>query len=265
MQKNKKIDELDRGVVIACDKSQEWILPFWKYHYGMHNNYPVFAVDFGMSEKGSAFCKKHFIYHKLEVSDYPKVAKKEEVDPSIRKKWEKLHYPNCWNDRMQWFKKPSALAKSPFNKSIWVDLDTEVLGPLAPIFESCNSGLGLIQETDTILAFVKQNGLIPRNQSFFSSALIVFEKGNKVITKFLEQAPIRNHLFFGDQELLCDIIHQLKYEVTTLPNKYLKEIGESGEDTALIKHFAGSNGKNHLRDRIETYQALPFLQEQFVL
>ena len=73
-------------------------------------------VDLGMSHYGKTFCSERGevipLQMDLAFSD----------GESVRDK------------RHSWFKKPFALLLSPFAHSIWLDLDCEVLGSLAPLF-----------------------------------------------------------------------------------------------------------------------------------
>ncbi len=46
------------GILIGCDRNQEWLLPWWWDHYSAHNAYPVAFADFGMSKKALAWCRE---------------------------------------------------------------------------------------------------------------------------------------------------------------------------------------------------------------
>ena len=40
-----------KGIIVASDMQQEWLLPWWWEHYTRFNSFPVAFIDFGMSKE----------------------------------------------------------------------------------------------------------------------------------------------------------------------------------------------------------------------
>ncbi len=89
---------MNQGVMTGCKESHEKYLESWFENYSKHNNYPVTFCDFGMSEKARTFCKKHGTI--LQASS-----------------------------------KVIALPKSPYENTVWTDINCEIKQTLCPLFE----------------------------------------------------------------------------------------------------------------------------------
>jgi len=50
----------EKGVLIACDEKQEWLLSWWWENYSQENALPVTLVDLGMSREAKLWCEKRF-------------------------------------------------------------------------------------------------------------------------------------------------------------------------------------------------------------
>ena len=101
-----------QGIIVGCDKAQEWLLPWWWQHYSKLNSYPVAFADFGMTEKAIAWVSERGRYIKL-----PAAAPLKEVSPERPEFRERTQ-----EKRGAWFKKPLACLYSPFPESLWIDL-----------------------------------------------------------------------------------------------------------------------------------------------
>jgi len=157
---------MKEGVIIGCDHKAEWLLPWWWKHYSAHCNYPVTLIDFGMSAKGKKFCRNHgaCISLDIDVSSYVNTIKPK------GKNYENICGPKCQKHRFPWFKKPFACLKTPFEKSLWIDLDCQIEGSIAPIFNALDN--------ETELALVSENPLIQnmwRSNGFLQPGEIVYK------------------------------------------------------------------------------------------
>ncbi len=78
------------------------------------------------------------------------VKEREEIDSSIAYDWEAYYGEQFWISRRAWFKKPLACLRSPFKRTIWIDLDCEVLGSLRGLFDTCQNPSGIALAKDQI-------------------------------------------------------------------------------------------------------------------
>src|SRR6266404_4365778 len=118
-----------RGIIVGANQHCAWLLPWWWRHYARHNTYPVTFFDFGLSEDVIAWCRERGEVIRFNPDTIAMPAK-EEIDPQNRAKWEMLYGEAIWSARQGWFCKPVACVQSPYEETLWLDLDCEVCGPL---------------------------------------------------------------------------------------------------------------------------------------
>jgi len=218
------------GIIVGSDLTQEWLLPWWWDNYQKHNGHPVAFVDFGMSSEKKEWCKERGEFIPLQVADIF-VAEKEEIDAKLFSEWENQFGKNFWNCRNAWFKKPLACLQSPFKRTVWIDLDCEIRGPIGELFE-CDS-----------IALLKERW----DAWIYNSGVIAFTHGLKLIETWADQSFEKNQLFRGDQELLSQIIREMKYPVKELDEKYNWSRCYGDNTEALIYHWHGELGRNVIR------------------
>jgi hypothetical protein len=222
------------GVIVGCDESQEWLLNWWWKNYVEENSLPVAFADFGMSDSAKEWCKERGTLVPLSFKGL-QVATRDQVDPSLRTEWEKALSP-FWGSRQAWFKKPFALLNTPFPRSIWLDLDCEVLGPLEPIFKFIDpkSKMGLVRA---------------RHEApiVYNSGVIVFENDSPLLTLWAESALCQNDQFLSDQDALSQIILDGGYEVGEVPEIYNWLMCRGVHIGAVICHWAAQWGKAYIR------------------
>lgn len=223
------------GIVVGSDLTQEWLLPWWWRHYNAFNPYPVVFVDFGMSEKMKAWCREHGKLIPLLVADIF-VADKQEIDPRLVDEMEKACGKNFWPSRHAWFKKPLACLQSPFRKSIWIDLDCQVRGPVSRLFDLCEESLAIAVDPCHLLSY--------------NSGVMVFKHGLDILETWADQAFERNHEFRGDQDVLTAIIHEKNVKITEVPAIYNWSRCSQANPDAVILHWHGPQGKSEITHQI---------------
>lgn len=225
----------EKGIVVATDQTQEWLLPWWWENYRKHNDYPVAFVNFGMSFEKKAWCKERGELIPLFVADIF-VKEKEEIDPSICADWEKEFGTKFWPCRNAWFKKPLACLQSPFKHSIWIDLDCEIRASLAGLFERIRT-----------VSLVKERSGPP---AIYNSGVILFNHGHPLIEEWADQSFEKNQSFAGDQDILSHIIAEKKYPVDELPACYNWSRYHEDHPDVVIHHWHGEFGRSVIRHQI---------------
>ena len=226
-----------RGVLVGCDRSQEWLLSWWWDNYRQKNTLPVAFADFGMSGAGRTWCEERGCLLPILIDGY-KVAVKEEIDPFLLKEWEHSISP-FWDSREVWFKKPFALLHAPFLQTLWMDLDCEVLDNVESAYEYidpiCKMGLARVRDPENEEA-------VPYN-----SGVIVFEKDSPILEKWAETSFSQNHKFLGDQDVLSHIIFKEGYTVGEVPQIYNWLMFRGVHVGAKILHWAAVWGKEYIK------------------
>lgn len=221
------------GILVGTDESQEWLLPWWWKNYKEENTLPVAFADFGMSKKAKRWCKNRGLL--LEIEEL-RVAVKKEIDPLLVAQWEKTAAP-FWDLRGAWFKKPLAFLKTPFEKTIWLDLDCEVLGALEPLYDYVDS------EVKMAICPVRDPEVM-REFTPYSSGVVVFEKNAPMIFEWAQQDSA---LFLGDQDALSKVIFEKGCLVRELPEIYNWRMCGGVRMNAVVLHWAADWGKAYIR------------------
>ncbi len=227
-----------QGIIVGSNQSQEWLLPWWWENYKKHNQYPVAFFDFGLTSDMKKWCREKGPLIQLPQSDVF-IKDKEEIPPSTALDWESRHGETFWNYRKTWFKKPLACLQSPFEKTIWIDLDCQIQSSLEPLFQ-IDSSLALSRDMDAPCPYYP----------VYNSGVIVFHKNNPLLKEWATLAFEQNDLYMGDQDLLSKIIFEKKYPIIELEPLYNWSIFHGLNPEATIIHWICDLGKNLLRDRI---------------
>jgi hypothetical protein len=228
----------DQGIIIGCDRRQEWLLPWWWKHYSMHNSFPVAFADFGMSENALSWCKKRGEYLSLPSA---KILCENQVDPLKKDNWESRYGKGIWLSRSAWFAKPFSLLLSPFSMGIWIDLDCQINGKLDPLFNSLIFGaeIGLVREPHFVQTYDRKMGFLLPEEIHYNSGVIVFRQNANILHQWVEEAMTNNEQYPGDQQALCRAIYKHRPALIELPDTFnwLRFLGPQPE--ALIFHHSG--------------------------
>lgn len=231
----------ENGVVVGSDRSQEWLLPWWWENFTKHNHHPVTFVDFGLSAEKKEWCLEKGELVSLPFLDFL-VKDKEEVVVDTANGWETHYGDNFWQYRKAWFKKPLACLQSPYKKTVWLDLDCEVLGPIQDLFTACEHPSGI--------AIAKDQISDTSATTIYNSGVIAFQRNATLLAAWAEHSLENNGAFRGDQDLLSQIIFDSGTPVCELPARYNWNIGYGLNPEAVICHWIGDKGKNVLRDQL---------------
>ncbi len=227
---------MTKGVLVGCDQNQEWMLQWWWTHYSRHNPYPVAFIDLGMSKEAKKWCQSKGYWIRVDAPPdfvYPKSL----ISPELVEEWEQVYGPYLWHGREKWFYKPYALQQTPFDETIWVDLDCEITGPLAPLFQKIHlhSKMALALDIDTA------------DDVVYNSGVIAYHRTSPLLSLWADLAFHQNDRFLGDQDILTHIIHHENIEVAELSSKYNWVIRSGINFEAIILHWAGKWGKDVIR------------------
>lgn len=219
---------MEWGVVVAADQGAEWLLSWWWECYSKHHKEKVAFVDFGMSEKAKLWCRKRGILIPFEgATDF--VVPKEELSLTRQKKWEAVYGPKVWQGRSSWFKKPLAMLQSPFEKSVWLDLDCEVCKPLDAIFEGVGEGmLGAVR--------VQKRG-------HYNSGVIVYDKDAPLLRAWADACLKKHGSSISDETVLSQLIRKNQYPFKELPCEFNWMMGWGYHRDLIVAHWAASWGK----------------------
>lgn len=218
------------GVIVAADSQQEWLLKWWWNHYRECNSHPVTFFDLGMSTSARLFCEKRGEVIPLSLPD----SWFQDPSPTLVSEW-KLTYPGpILHKRKAWFSKPFALQNSPYERTVWIDLDCQVRQSIAPLFpytiDKNADGFSVV--------------LIEHEQNHYqNSGVLAARRHSPVTHAWAENARTKNHLFQGDDDLLVSTIRENHYKTSFFPMTYNYPTILPGYENAAIRHYVGPTGK----------------------
>ena len=226
-----------KGVIVGTDRAMEWLLPWWWKYYSLHNDFPVTFIDFGMSQKALRFCKERGLVIPCAMAGlktYSEEIFKEE------KGWP---VDNIRDWRGVVFKKPFAMSFSPYDTTVWMDLDCEVCSSILPLF--------CLLSPESDFAITKHEG----GQGIYcNSGVVVFKKGSSTLEAWKSFCLLEAQKFFADDVALTHLIVSKKVSITELPLKWNWLMHYGPNPFALICHWACEPGKEFIKKH-EGFQA----------
>jgi len=233
------------GVIVGCDEKQEWLLSWWWNHYSAHNTYPVTFFDFGLTPAQKKWCKERGRLLSLTESDF--IKERDEIRSTLVNAWEKRYPDKFWESRKAWFKKPMACLQSPYRKTIWVDLDCEIVKSLTPLFHASDPAkIGLAKDRTAPAPLY----------SIYNSGVIVFPSHHPLLLEWARQAMEKNHLFRGDQDLLSAIVSKNPDCIYELDPIFNWSIASGQHQDIAVYHWMGDAAKAILQSKIALDQLI---------
>lgn len=243
------------GVIVGCTNSQEWLLPWWWMHFRMHEDCPVTFIDFGnMSHEARTFCSKRGALVTLEISDRF-ITSIKDLGIEATTIW-KSKGLDLEASRSAWFRKPFACLYSPYQRTLWIDLDCQVRKSIRPIFEFCENswGISIKPEPPAIQQSDELKGILCYGETEYNTGVIAFKHGCSIIQEWAKICIDRSDAFCGDQEALSRMAFERDIELPNLlpiHNCRLKD--EIDVRAAIIFHWLGI-GKEYIKAQIEVMQ-----------
>lgn len=134
------------------------------------------------------------------------------------------------------------MKKTPFQETIFMDLDCHVKGKIDDIFYHAKNGFSVA--LDIINRFTKTDVA-------YNTGVIVYHKKNKIVDLWCKGVA-DNHAFYrSDQDLLermLDLNEKLKFDI--LPNHYHWPRLMGKNDKAIILHYTGGEGNKEIKKMI---------------
>lgn len=233
------------GVIVGCDENQEWILPWFWNHYSTHNTLPVLFVDFGLSAEAAQWCKQRGKVISLP-SQLPEMKPRIALDPGIVERWEAAYGTGFWKARSCWFKKPFALLQTPFEKTLWLDLDCEVKDDVSPLFSSFTEEISLVPEPRYAQEHMRAFSIRNEKEIIYNSGVVLFRHGSPTILEWAIESMHRADAFWSDQHLLSRLILERQTHVTELSQLYNWYMAFGKNEQARIIHRLGDPGKEYI-------------------
>ena len=172
-----------------------------------------------------------------------------QITQAQKEKWQDLHPDEIWNDRAIWFKKPLFLSMTPFEHSVWIDVDAEVKNPLTPLFDYLkDSHFAVCQDVPRGIAVRREKGLLLTDENAFLTGVIAYHSTSPLLKKWTENCLTRNDVFFSEQDALNRTIYEEKIPLEILPSgfNYAPCTDCPLPENLVIYHHPFTVGKNQI-------------------
>ena len=206
------------GVLTGCDESYEWMLKwFWK-HYSKTNTLPITFLDFGISKSARIWCEKRMHVIPCRVSG---TLEKDTLSFPLPNQWPKERRELRLRQRKFWFTKICSLLKTPYSRSLWIDIDCKFLEKINDIFDLSDNPHGIALSIDpTALLAWKEYGLLKPNAKGYLAGFILFKRNSSLIEKWVLGCQRKYSLEYSEQSLINSIIEEEGLDIPLVPKKY---------------------------------------------
>lgn len=200
------MQDCKKGIIVGCCAKQEYLLPYFYLNLRLHSDLPITFFDFGMSPFGKAFCEKRGTVIAIEHS----IKKGDSNDPFfIIKKG--------------WYKKPLACNRSPYELSLWLDLDCKIHKNFDAIFEELNDHHFAIAKSpqETKKSYVRK--LLKKKLkaiAFYNSGVIAFKKNSPILKEWIRYCKKMHTYCRGDEDTLSYLLSLKKHPFHILASSY---------------------------------------------
>jgi hypothetical protein len=242
------------GVLVGTDVSQEWLLVWFYEQFRKHNpTCPIAFADFGMTSDAHAWCKERGTVFRVEGFSLCHAENGEFVFRNELWQANPLNVADVPPERQYLFYKPIAFAQSPFQRTLWLDLDCQVRGDLSSLLNLPLSPGGVAVASSGKSFFVKNQ---TKNLIFlidkYNSGVMLAETDSELVKDWRALADGR-FLFPTDEEILSFLMARHEVQISQLEFKYNWPVHFWGEnEEALIYHWIAKEGKSALRKLIST-------------
>ncbi len=227
------------GVIVASDMKQEWILKWWWVHYSKHNDSPVTFFDLGMSKSAIIWCKSKGTVIPFSLPDST-ISKKSDIPPDIQKQWEGSYSKRIWDCRIEWMHKPFIILQSPYDRTIWIDIDCEVKDSLSSLFDYCN--------TDDGISLIKLN---LKANTVINSGVVVAKRLALAFTYWAEAVLEKHHITMSDETALIEAQKKHPIKITPLPFGFNFLNFWKTNSPVSVYHHGGGVGKREILKQIK--------------
>jgi len=224
------------GIMIGSDHALESWIPFWFANYSKYNNFPITVADFGMSLEMRKWCEKRW---EVITVDLPLSLFKNRM-PLIQQKLSRKGKLRP-QKRYCWFRIPFALLKTPYRRTIWMDLDCLVMGKIDELFGYAENPFGVALGEDNRPEKIKTKievGIIKPGEKHFNCGVMPYLHGTELIQQWAASIIEKEGYYLGNQVFFLELLSERGINLPTLPKKYNWIVPESGVNrNATILHF----------------------------
>lgn len=167
---------------------------------------------------------------------------------SFPKTWHPSKVDYVTNRRHIWFTKAFSLFQTPYDKTIWIDLDCEVKKSVQPLFDFCEntSGFAITYDVDHTTKEWKDDGLLSPDAEGHQVGVFSFKRKSPVLNKWIQSCYDNHHQELSEQTCLNHVLKKENFDITIFSKKYNWVYLDNSHPDATILHYAGPWPKREL-------------------
>ena len=224
------------------------MIPWWFSSIRRFSSLPIHIIDIDLPDQRRAWCDKYGIGRTLfSLNKSP--AQKQEIDEALAKLWESNYLGNVWQNREVWFAKPEVLQKTPFQKTLFLDLDCEVKGPIDSLLE-LPASFAICKNPDFVQEEAILNQLIRPGESIYNSGVILYERGHPLIDQWANLSYETANQHMGDEDILSLILNKTSTPFDLIPEAFNCRPTSQNVGKAHVVHHVGIEGKRNIMAQI---------------
>lgn len=237
---------MKHGVLTGCNEDQEWMLKWWWKNYTKHNAFPVTFCDFGMSPGAKKWCQTK---GNILTFDPQSI----QLKNASEAQWKNQVSLSTWNRRAIWFAKAFILEQTPYEKTVWTDIDCEILGQIDPLFELAESqdGFAIAYDNKENTQEAKRLKTIDQDVLVLQAGVFSFKINSPVIPAWIKYCLQNLESEISDQSAISHLHAKNSFNLTILSNKYNWLEPEYPTTYPIIKHHTGASQKRKLLAEME--------------
>ncbi len=236
-----------QGVLVGLNCEQEWLLAWFYTHFRNFNpELPIAFADFGMSKEAREWCLE-----RGDVFDVPELAGPKPANFLFQgdqwKEW-KLDTFTWTADRWLCFRKPLAIALSPFEKTLWLDLDCQIRASLEPLFSLplSSTKFGATPCGSYFYAHNLSKDLVYLIDKYHTGVVLT-EKSSPLLHQWTDSIT-SDPSFRTEEGPLSFLAAKNNLPITEISRLYNWSVFTWGENNdAAIYHWLGKEAKEYLR------------------
>jgi len=240
---------MSKGVLTGCNAEQEWMLKWWWENYSKHNDYPVTFCDFGMSLGARKWCEKKGTVLPFD----PKSILSEKNDSAP---WANKVSISAHNKRSIWFSKALVLSQTPYEKTVWTDIDCKILQDITPLFEmtECKDEFAIAYDSVENIRLAQKENILKNDVQVLQVGVLAFKRTSPVIPAWIDYCLTHLETEISEQTALSHLHAESPFHITILSNKYNWLTPESSSHHIVINHYTGAERKRRLLSEMKFHE-----------
>lgn len=207
------------GVMTGADSNHEDLLPWWWHHYRKRCAAPVVFADFGMSKQMADWCQQRGTRIKIQSGIEGKA----------------------------WWNKPFALLRTPFRKTVWIDVDCRVCADPQAILD--RDGFCATRD-DWATKQAIDKGWAAQGETVYSSGVLMVPYGHPLVSAWAKGCLAWHHKerMIGDQDAMSVAASDRDDEINVLkPTMNAHRQWRGAQPGDMIAHYSGPRGRQAAR------------------